>query len=50
MYYLQEKNSIVFKNYLKTCLSGKKVEGEMMPQAEGSSVKEPAELDLWPLG
>ena len=32
IYYLQEKISIVFKKkYLKTFLSGEKIEGEMVP-------------------
>ena len=31
MFYLQEKNLIVFKSLLKTFLSGEKREGEMVP-------------------
>ena len=34
---------------MKTFLSGEKLEGEMMPQAEGLSVKGSSQqMDLWP--
>ena len=40
MFHLQEKKfNNLFKIYLKTFLLVEKVEGEMVPKAEGSSVK-----------
>ena len=49
--FARKKFNQFFKIYMKTFLSGEKVEGEMVPYAEGSSVKGSSQqMNLWPLG